>query len=1011
MNVRRLIADASKSKRLLKRSAAGTLMLAMLVLVLGTHFSGAQHQVYAEDSPAPVNLALNKQASASNTYTLSNLDPKTYDAAKAVDGLPDTRWATTNEPASYYLEVDFGTPTTFNQVIMKQPSQFSRILHYEIEYEADGGWSTAYQGSNVAGAAGAIKSSTFQTVTSSKMRLSISSFTGGPTISELEVYDLPPLAAPVLEEASTAGEGQVKVSWSAVPGAAGYRLQYGSVQSGNRHIVELGNVTSYLVRELPEDEHSFTVFAYDRTGISSASNELRAQTIGTDQLAAHLVNLPSFDQSSGIVYDAGKLTSIDTGDWISFKDISLAGMTDLALTASVLNQDARVELYVDSTIEPDGSISGGTLIGVFSGMTRDDAAQAVERVQSLTYTSSGLHTIYLRFSSATGRAASSLMELEQLQLMRGTNANADLRSLEVSKGKLEPAFDKSITNYTLTLYDDVDSVEVTAQVMDTGYASLQVNGEAHTDDTSITYEPDGITLVTFTVTAENGHSKVYTLTIVERLISDRYYVSPEGSDAIGEGEGTAKKPWKSMAYACTQVPEGRGATIHLAPGPYMETAACSLPANTSLKGAGKNKTILYSALYHDMQGSGWNYDEHSFLIQARNTSHITISDLSLVGKMDNGRKAHAGLFIHEADNVLVHHIDVREFELTGIWAANISSSHFYESTFYNTGYANQAGSSGAIKLGDIFDSSFHDLVIKDTLGADGIDTMRYGWTDNPYRQFPGQDYYVDIVRTEFYNLDIDVRQNGSWGAGQPGIAIELWSADVHEVDIHHNRFSDNLSLAATNKDGQTKTARVHHNEFIADPVSPAAYTYAIEASLDYIEVDHNYFKNGYYPIADFSGHIRKGLNIHHNVFDQLEGLDVIHINGGLKDAVFHNNIVTLNANLRPADIGKFPFARLIGGMTEDFRVTNNLFIDPVMTRYNDFEFFNLNPNSKNVMASLGPHVVVDQNLFFNWKPYGTNALTADPKLSLKSFKLQGNSPALAMGFEPIAIKEFGLSDK
>lgn len=81
-----------------------------------------------------INLALNKAASASSEYSAS------YAAGKANDGDSETRWnsAACASGDNEWLEIDFGTTTTFDRVVWKQA--FNRIVSYSVQYWNGTGW-------------------------------------------------------------------------------------------------------------------------------------------------------------------------------------------------------------------------------------------------------------------------------------------------------------------------------------------------------------------------------------------------------------------------------------------------------------------------------------------------------------------------------------------------------------------------------------------------------------------------------------------------------------------------------------------------------------------------------------------------------------------------------------------------------------------------------------------------------------------------------------------------------
>ncbi|KJS79971.1 MAG: hypothetical protein JM58_19375 [Peptococcaceae bacterium BICA1-8] len=94
------------------------------------------------------------------------------------------------------------------------------------------------------------------------------------------------------------------------------------------------------------------------------------------------------------------------------------------------------------------------------------------------------------------------------------NDDADLSSLTVSEGTLDPVFGAATTSYTVAVAHDVATINITAAHAED--ASMQINGSAHGSGIAkeITLQPAGqATTITIVVTAANGDTKTYTVTV------------------------------------------------------------------------------------------------------------------------------------------------------------------------------------------------------------------------------------------------------------------------------------------------------------------------------------------------------------------------------------------------------------------------------------------------------------------------------------------------------------------
>lgn len=106
------------------------------------------------------------------------------------------------------------------------------------------------------------------------------------------------------------------------------------------------------------------------------------------------------------------------------------------------------------------------------------------------------------------------IDLGDLGIYTPGKMNADLSGLSLSVGTLEPAFEAATTQYQVVL-KDVDSMKVTP-VAKSSKATIKVNGTAVESGTAsqTINTPDGDTLITVNVTAEDGtKEKVYRIKV------------------------------------------------------------------------------------------------------------------------------------------------------------------------------------------------------------------------------------------------------------------------------------------------------------------------------------------------------------------------------------------------------------------------------------------------------------------------------------------------------------------
>ena len=140
------------------------------------------------DATFACDLARGKPATA--TRVRGNADA--YGPAGALDGNPDTFWATDDGVLSASMEVDLGEPVTFNRAMVREAIRLGqRVKAFAVDAWADGQWKPLGRGQTV----GHKRLLRFPDVTASKVRLAIEDARACPVISAFGVF-LAPSKAP-----------------------------------------------------------------------------------------------------------------------------------------------------------------------------------------------------------------------------------------------------------------------------------------------------------------------------------------------------------------------------------------------------------------------------------------------------------------------------------------------------------------------------------------------------------------------------------------------------------------------------------------------------------------------------------------------------------------------------------------------------------------------------------------------------------------------------------------------
>jgi len=126
-------------------------------------------------------LTIGKKAVASNVYENNS----GFDAAKAVDGDENTRWATDASTGPCWLEVDLGKPQTFDRAVVQECVDYGvRVEAFELQYQDGSKWKTLHSGKGI----GEDLEVKFAPVTARVVRLNITAGHGGPTIKEFQLF-------------------------------------------------------------------------------------------------------------------------------------------------------------------------------------------------------------------------------------------------------------------------------------------------------------------------------------------------------------------------------------------------------------------------------------------------------------------------------------------------------------------------------------------------------------------------------------------------------------------------------------------------------------------------------------------------------------------------------------------------------------------------------------------------------------------------------------------------------
>ncbi len=207
---------------------------------------------------------------------------------------------------------------------------------------------------------------------------------------------------------------------------------------------------------------------------------------------------------------------------------SLAGnnsLQSLSISPGTLTPtfDANMLSYTVDVANNDGSVMvTPTLQDLTATMTVDGQDVASGQAQSVTLNGAGSITLI----NIVVTAQNGTQKTYLVTVSRGISSNANLQSLTISPGTLNPSFSAGTVGYTVNVASSVASVAVTPTLQDSN-ATMTVNGTPTNSGQprTITLNPSGSapsnTFINIVVTAENQVSqKNYVVVVVRAALGD-----------------------------------------------------------------------------------------------------------------------------------------------------------------------------------------------------------------------------------------------------------------------------------------------------------------------------------------------------------------------------------------------------------------------------------------------------------------------------------------------------------
>lgn len=462
-----------------------------------------------------------------------------------------------------------------------------------------------------------------------------------------------------------------------------------------------------------------------------------------------------------------------------------------------------------------------------------------------------------------------------------------------------------------------------------------------------------------------------------------YHVELGGSDA---NSGLKGAPWRTLAKACETVAPDQGHIIHIGEGTFTESRILTVKNGVNLIGAGSNKTKVVVNHTFSLTEAVPNanphvhtYPEH-FVIQLDGMNH-TLKGFALDGQ---DKRCHGGIFASLTRKVTFDDLHVTNFRYCGLWVIEANDTVLRFSRFKNNTYGNPkpsgegGGDSGAVQYHRGKNLTIHDNHIEET-GNLRPDFGGYALKAQD-RKYSVSASNI-LAGLKIYNNTLLVPTGGAWENGKaPAISAEFLGMALKDCEIFNNTINNHISLAGTASLGYG--IRIHHNFF---NLGWGRYAYGVEAMMDNLEIDHNHFFGGLYPIAVWAKH-PKNHHIHHNLFEgacagKFINRELLQYKAPITNLRFINNTIIDNGG-----IGRI-FAL---HESSSYEASNNLIIRTL--------------ELKNTWGTELPGKI-SHNFFVNVTPRGENAMTGEPEITLDESKplrhpyytIAPNSPILDKG--------------
>jgi gliding motility-associated-like protein len=389
--------------------------------------------------------------------------------------------------------------------------------------------------------------------------------------------------------------------------------------------------------------YTLTITATNSAGNTTASYNVTVNPSSNNNLTAMAISsgifTPEFD-SNTLSYSVGVTSTVNTITLTptvtdAFATVKVNGITVSSGSASnainlvngsnminvvVTAEDASAKTYTINVVKTSLSnnanisalaVSAGTLSPVFTSSVNAYTVNVVNATTSTTLTSTladGTASQTLNGITLANGATSSPVALNvgdnrlvievkaqnnitiedyTVTVKRAASSNADLASLGLSTGTLNPAFTPSITTYAVQVNNNVAAISLTPVIAD-GTASIQINNVAVISGNASVNQllNVGLNAITIAVKAQDGTFKTYTINVTRAASSNANLAS------LVPSNGVLSPLFASGVNAYTMSVANNVASLTLTPSLSDATSTITVNGSSTANGSTSAAVIL-----------------------------------------------------------------------------------------------------------------------------------------------------------------------------------------------------------------------------------------------------------------------------------------------------------------------------------------------------------------------------------------------------------------------------------